>query len=299
MKSTQYLRGFRMFLKLEKSLSPNSVEAYIHDVELMLHYQEIQAIDKLPQDLDLNFFQDFFQWMMQQGLNARTQARVLSGIKGFYKYLLIENIIKVNPTELLESPRLARKLPVTLTLEEIDAMIEKIDLSQPTGHRNRAIIETLYGCGLRVSELVDLRISSLHFNDGYIRIIGKGDKERLVPVGSVAQKQILIYMKEIRPQLKIQKGQEDFVFLNNRGHKLTRVMIFTMLKDLAVKAGIKKNIGPHTFRHSFATHLVMGGADLRAVQDMLGHESITTTEIYTHLNKEYIRDAILQFHPRK
>jgi integrase/recombinase XerD len=288
-----------MFLKLEKSLSSNSIEAYIHDVELMLHYQEIQGIDKLPQDLDLNFFQDMFQWMLQQGLNARTQARVLSGIKAFYKYLLIENIIKVNPTELLESPRLARKLPVILTLEEINAMIDAIDLSHTTGHRNRAIVETLYGCGLRVTELVNLRISGLHFNDGYIRIIGKGDKERLVPVGSVAQKQILIYLKQIRSVHKIQKGQEDFVFLNSRGHKLTRVMIFTMLKDLAAKAGIRKNIGPHTFRHSFATHLVEGGADLRAVQDMLGHESITTTEIYTHLNKEYIRDAILQFHPRK
>jgi integrase/recombinase XerD len=299
MKFENYLRGFTAFLKLEKSLSDNSIEAYLHDVRKIMQYQECKGVDLSPDQLDLQFFQDFIAWVNELGMSQQTQARVISGLKSFYHYLSIEEIIKHNPIELLESPRLTRKLPDTLSLLEIDQLIGAIDLSQPTGHRNRAILETLYGCGLRVSELVNLKMSNIYFKNGYIRVIGKGDKERLVPIGRVAVKQIKLYLEATRNHQEVKKNSQDILFLNRRGSKLTRDMIFKIIQDLAKKIGLKKSISPHTFRHSFATHLVEGGADLRAVQDMLGHESITTTEIYTHLDREYLRDAILQFHPRK
>jgi len=256
-------------------------------------------MDITPVDINLNHLQTFISWINELGMSSHTQARVISGLKSFFKYLLVENIIKNDPTELLESPKLARKLPDTLSIEEINRLIDAIDLSQAQGQRNKAILETLYGCGLRVSELINLKISCLFFNSSFIRIIGKGDKERLVPIGRTAQKQISIYMETIRCHQEIKKGNDDIVFLNRYGAKLTRAMIFTIIKRLAVKINLKKTISPHTFRHSFASHLIDGGADLRAVQDMLGHESITTTEIYTHLDREFLRDAIIQFHPRK
>ena len=299
MKFESYLSGYKAFLKLEKSLSDNSIQAYLHDVNLLIRYQESIEVDFSPGDPDLQFFQDFITKINEVGLSRQTQARVISGIKSFYYYLIMENIIDKNPTELLETPRLTRKLPDTLDLFEIDNLINAIDLSQPTGHRNKAILETLYGCGLRVSELVNLKISNIYFNEGYVRIIGKGNKERLVPIGSVALKQIGIYMEATRNHQLVKKNSEDILFLNRRGSKLTRDMIFKIIKDLARAIGLKKNISPHTFRHSFATHLVEGGADLRAVQDMLGHESIITTEIYAHMNREFLRDAILRYHPRK
>ena len=299
MKFENYLRGFTAFLKLEKSLSDNSVEAYLHDVHMIIQYQQFKGVDLSPGELDLQYFQDFLSWVNELGMSRHTQARVISGLKSFYKYLSIEEIIKTNPTDLLEAPRLTRKLPDTLSLIEIDMLIAAIDLSKPNGHRNRAILETLYGCGLRVSELVNLRVSNLHFKEGYIRVIGKGDKERLVPIGRVAVKQIGIYIEATRNHQAAKKDSQDILFLNRRGSVLTRDMIFKIIKDLAKAIGLKKRISPHTFRHSFATHLVEGGADLRAVQEMLGHESITTTEIYTHLDREYLRDAILMYHPRK
>jgi integrase/recombinase XerD len=231
-------------------------------------------------------------------MTSTSQSRIISGLKGFYKYLLLENIIQTDPTELLESPKIGRKLPSTLSIPEINDLINAIDLSTPEGERNRTILETLYGCGLRVSELVNLRISNLFFNEGFIKVTGKGNKERLIPIGTVAMKQIRIYLSTVRIHIPVKKGHEDIVFLNRRGSRLSRVMIFTIIKQLAIKTGLKKQISPHTFRHSFATHLVEGGADLRAVQEMLGHESITTTEIYTHLDRDYLRSAIIQYHPR-
>jgi integrase/recombinase XerD len=293
-----YINGYKSYLQLEKSLSENSVEAYIHDVEKLFQFINYFKLDFAPEKVDYHLLQEFVKWVNGLGMSARTQARVISGIKGFYKYLILENIIKSDPTELLESPKIGRKLPDTLNVEEINSLINAIDLSKPEGERNKAILETLYSCGLRVSELVNLRISGLYFDAGFVRVVGKGDKERLVPIGSVAKKHINIYLKGIRCHIVIKKGNEDILFLNRRGSKLTRVMIFTIIKQLAVKTGLKKKISPHTFRHSFATHLIEGGADLRAVQDMLGHESITTTEIYTHLNREFLRDTITRFHPR-
>jgi integrase/recombinase XerD len=284
---------------LERSLSGNSVEAYEHDITKLHQFVQTFAQPVGPEKLTLNHLQDFLKWVNELGMGARSQARVLSGIKAFYKYLLIENIVSDDPTTLLEGPKLGRKLPDFLTVEEINAIIAAIDLSRPEGERNKAMLETLYSSGLRVSELVGLRKSNLHPEIGLLRVVGKGNKERLVPVGSVALKQISIYENTYRNRLQIKPGNEDVLFLNRRGSKLTRVMVFTIIKDLVMKAGIKKNISPHTFRHSFATHLIEGGADLRAVQEMLGHESITTTEIYTHLDREYLRSAILQFHPRK
>lgn len=293
-----YINGFKAYLQLEKSLSPNSVDAYIHDVEKLTQFFELAGIEVLPEKVELHQLQDFLKWINELGMTARTQSRVISGLKGFYKYLLMENLILKDPSEMLESPKIGRKLPATLNIDEINALIRAIDLSTMEGERNRAIIETLYGCGLRVTELVNLRISCLYFEEGFIRIVGKGDKERLVPIGSVAMKQIKMYLSTVRVHLPVKKGSEDILFLNRRGSKLSRVMIFMIIKDLAAKIGLKKPISPHTFRHSFATHLVEGGADLRAVQEMLGHESITTTEIYTHLDREYLRSTILQFHPR-
>jgi integrase/recombinase XerD len=231
-------------------------------------------------------------------MTSSTQSRVISGLRGFYKYLLIENLVQKDPTEMLESPRMVRKLPSTLNIIEINNLLSAIDLSTPEGERNRAMLETLYGCGLRVSELINLRISTLYFNEGFIKVTGKGDKERLVPIGNVAIKQIQLYLSTVRIHVPVKKGHEDVVFLNRRGRKLSRVMVFTIIRNLAEKIGLHKQISPHTFRHSFATHLVEGGADLRAVQEMLGHESITTTEIYTHLDREYLRSAIIQYHPR-
>jgi integrase/recombinase XerD len=293
-----YIQGFSSFLALERSLSKNSIEAYLHDVEKLVQFLESKKYNLSPKQIELKHLQEFLIWVNELGMMASTQARVISGIKAFYKYLLLEDVLNVDPTTLLEAPRLGRKLPDTLSLEDINNIINSIDLSKREGQRNKAMLETLYSCGLRVSELVNLKISQLYFNEGFIKIIGKGDKERLVPIGGIAIKQINIYKDEVRCHLAIKKDNEDFLFLNNRGTKLSRVMVFTIIKRLASKIGLKKQISPHTFRHSFATHLIEGGADLRAVQEMLGHESITTTEIYTHLDREYLRQAIIQFHPR-
>ncbi len=293
-----YINGFNIYLRLEKGLSNNSIEAYVRDINKFIQYQAAVNKDIPPDKVSLNDLQDFIRWINELGLSANTQTRIISGLKAFYKYLVMEGIIRQNPAELLESPRLGRKLPDTLSIEDINQLIDAIDLSKPEGTRNKAMIETLYGCGLRVSELISLQISNLYFKEGFIKITGKGDKERLVPIGSTAIKNINLYMENIRNHLTINKEFADILFLNRRRKKLTRVMIFIIVKDLAEKIGLKKSISPHTFRHSFATHLVEGGADLRAVQEMLGHESITTTEIYTHLDREYLRSTILQFHPR-
>ncbi len=293
-----YIKGFKAFLQLERSLSVNSVEAYIHDIEKFVQYLDCQKLNITPEKIELKHLRDFLKWINELGMGARSQSRIISGIKAFYKYLLLEDIITVNPAELLESPKIGRRLPDTLSIEEINELIKAIDLSKPEGVRNKAILETLYSCGLRVSELTGLRISNLYFNEGFIKIIGKGDKERLVPIGNSAQKFINIYLDNIRNHLLVKKDSEDILFLNKRGGKISRVMIFIIVKELAGKIGLKKTISPHTFRHSFASHLVDGGADLRAVQEMLGHESIITTEIYTHLDREYLRDAIMRFHPR-
>jgi integrase/recombinase XerD len=292
-----YKKGYKAWLQLEKSLSGNSVEAYLRDVDKLTLYLEATGTAKAPDAIELNDLQQFLQWIAQLELTAASQARILSGIRSFYQYCLIEQIVRIDPTTLLESPKLKRTLPDILSFDEIEAIIASIDLSKPEGGRNKAILETMYSCGLRVSEAVNLRISCLYPDAGYIRVIGKGDKERLVPIGDTAIKYIRIYHQDIRIHVPVKPGNEDILFLNRRGSKLTRVMIFLLLKDLVRKAGITKNISPHTFRHSFATHLVEGGADLRAVQEMLGHESITTTEIYTHLDREYLRETLHRYHP--
>jgi integrase/recombinase XerD len=296
--SNSYINGFKSFLKLEKSLSPNSIEAYIHDVDKLAQYCEIKGHNQFPLAITFNDLKEFIKWINELGLAANSQARIISGLKGFYKYLLLENLIVKNPTELLETPKLGRKLPDTLSVDEVNALIEALDLSLPEGMRNKAILETMYSSGLRVSEVVNLQISNLHFEVGFIKVVGKGSKERLVPIGSTAVKAIKLYRESVRVHLPVKKEFEDVLFLNRRGAKLTRNMIFLIIKGLAEKIGLHKNISPHTLRHSFATHLIEGGADLRAVQEMLGHESITTTEIYTHLDREYLRDTIIQFHPR-
>ncbi|MCD4833956.1 MAG: site-specific tyrosine recombinase XerD [Bacteroidales bacterium] len=289
---------FRNFLKLEKSLSDNSITAYETDIRKFVTYLEIKELNISPINVKLQDLKKFIEWINELELNARSQARIISGLKAFFKYLILEDIIETDPSSLLESPRLGRKLPEVLSIEEIDRIIAAIDLSKPEGQRNKAIIETLYSCGLRVSELINLKITNLYFNDGFIRVVGKGDKERLVPIGQKAMKEIKYYFQDRNLQANIDKSSQNIVFLNRRGKQITRVMIFTIIKNLAKKAEIKKNISPHTFRHSFASHLIDGGADLRAVQEMLGHESIITTEIYTHLDREYLRDAIIRFHPR-
>ncbi len=293
-----YIQGFKSFLALEKSLSINTIEAYLRDIEKFVQFLETKKYNFSPKEIELKHLQEFLIWINEFGMSARSQARVISGIKAFYNYLLLENILNNNPTTLLEAPKLGRKLPDTLSLQDIDSIINAIDLSKPEGQRNKAMLETLYSCGLRVSELINLKISNLYFKDGFIKVTGKGDKERLVPIGRVAINQINIYHNQIRNHIPIKKNSEDILFLNRRGAGLTRVMVFTIIKQLATKIGLKKHISPHTFRHSFATHLIEGGADLRAVQEMLGHESITTTEIYTHLDRDYLRSAIIQFHPR-
>jgi integrase/recombinase XerD len=293
------IKGFKSYLQLERSLSQNSIEAYLRDVEKLAQFIEMTDLNLQPEKVEQKNIEGFLKWVSELGLNARSQARILSGIKAFYKYLLMEDIISTTPTELLESPKLGRKLPEVLSIEEINMVIDSVDMSTPEGERNKAILETLYSCGLRVTELINLQLSNLILNEGFIRVIGKGDKERIVPIGSVAIKHINTYIKFVRNhQANINKESEDILFLNRRGNQLTRVMIFTIIKELVKKTTIKKTVSPHTFRHSFATHLVEGGADLRAVQEMLGHESITTTEIYTHLDREYLRQAILDFHPR-
>lgn len=291
------IKSYKAYLQLEKSLSDNSVEAYLRDVEKLTQYLQQGNLKKSPAEITLKDLQHFLRWIGELGMTPTSQARIISGIRSFYKFCIIENLVQKDPTALLEAPRLKRALPDVLSLEEIEGIIAAIDLSKPEGGRNKAILETMYSCGLRVSEMVNLKISHFYPDVGFIRVIGKGDKERLVPIGEVAIKYIRIYQKDIRVHVPVKKGQEDILFLNRRGSKLTRVMIFLIIKELAKIAGIKKNISPHTFRHSFATHLVEGGADLRAVQEMLGHESITTTEIYTHLDREYLRDTLQRFHP--
>ncbi len=293
------LNGFKAYLRLEKSVSENTLEAYYHDVAMFQRFLEEKKYDLSPEKVELKNLQEFLVWIGESEIVARSQARLISGIRAFYKYLLMEDAIKQNPADLLELPKLPRKLPEVLSVEEIDMIIEQIDLSKPEGQRNKAMLEVLYCCGLRVSELVGIKISDVSFDEGYIRVIGKGNKQRIVPLGNGAAKFISIYMKGVRCHLSIKKGAEDILFLNRNGNKLSRVMVFLILQKLKEQAGLHKHISPHTFRHSFATHLVEGGADLRAVQEMLGHESITTTEIYTHLDREYLRDAILRFHPRK
>jgi integrase/recombinase XerD len=291
------IKSYKAYLQLEKSLSDNSVEAYLRDVEKLTQYLQQAKEKKSPADITLKDLQRFLRWIGELGMTPTSQARIISGIRSFYKFCVIENLVQKDPTTLLETPRLKRALPDVLSLEEIEAIIGGIDLSKPEGGRNKAILETMYSCGLRVSEVVNLKISHFYPDVGFVRVIGKGDKERLVPIGRSAVKYVRIYLNNIRVHTAIKKGNEDILFLNRRGSKLSRVMIFLIIKELAQKAGIKKNISPHTFRHSFATHLVEGGADLRAVQDMLGHESITTTEIYTHLDREYLRDTLQRFHP--
>ncbi len=293
-----YLKGFRGYLKVERSLSTNTVINYERDAEKLWQYVDSKGLNKSPLQISIQDIRGFIKWINELGLSATTQNRIVSGIRAFYKYLILEDYIDDDPTELLESAKVARKLPDTLNNDEVEKLIAAIDLSKPEGERNKAIIEVLYGCGLRVSELTNLKITDLFMDEGFIRIIGKGDKQRLVPLGDYAKKQILIYKDQVRPFQPIQYGQEDILFLNRRGKQLTRVMIFTIIKQLTEKAGLHKTISPHTLRHSFATELVKRGADLRAVQEMLGHESITTTEIYTHLDRQDLRDSIIQFHPR-
>jgi integrase/recombinase XerD len=292
-----YKKGFKAYLQLEKSLSDNSVEAYLRDVEKLTEFLLASNIKKNPNELELKDLQSFIKWIAELGMTSTSQARIISGIRGFYKYCLMEQIATNDPSVLLEAPKTKRALPDILSFDEIENMIAQINLSTNDGTRNKAILETMYSCGLRVSELLNLKISCLYLDVGFIRVIGKGDKERLVPVGRDAIKHIGIYRDTIRNQINIKQGFEDILFLNRWGKNLSRVMIFYIIKDLALKAGITKTISPHTLRHSFATHLVEGGADLRAVQEMLGHESITTTEIYTHLDRDFLRDTLNQFHP--
>jgi len=289
---------FKNYLKLERSLSDNSVQAYIRDIEKLSQFLELKKLEIEPINVTAHHLQEFIEYVNELGLAPHSQARILSGVKAFYKYLVFEDLIDNDPTQLIEGPKLGRKLPDTLDFNEIVSLLEGIDHSTPEGQRNRAMIEVLYSSGLRVSELINLRLTNILEDIGFLRVVGKGDKERLVPIGSDALKYLNIYKKEVRVHVKIQSGFENYAFLNRRGKKLTRVMIFTIIKNLATSIGMKKNISPHTFRHSFATHLIEGGADLRVVQEMLGHESITTTEIYTHLDRDYLRQVIQDFHPR-
>ena len=293
-----YINGFKAYLQLEKSLAGNSIEAYVRDVEKLCQYLSIKEIEKQPNELTIYIFRDFLKFINELGINNTSQARIISGLKAFYHYLLMEDIITINPIELLESPRVTRKIPDTLDVTEIDLMLATLDLSKDEATRNHAIIETMFSCGLRVSEVINLKITDIYEKDEFIRVVGKGNKERLVPISERAIKEINIYVNSIRNKLKIEKDCNNIIFLNRRGKKLSRVYIFLVIKEMALKAGIKKNISPHTLRHSFATSLVEAGADLRSVQQMLGHESITTTEIYTHISKDYLHEVITNFHPR-
>lgn len=292
------LRGFEAYLLLERSLSAHSIAAYGRDVQKLESFLEIRGKKAPPLEVSSADISDFLQWLHELGLEASSQARILSGLKAFYKYLLVEDLIDQAPTELLEGPRQRRHIPDVLTVEEVNQMLAAIDLSTPHGMRNRAILETLYACGLRVSELTELRITHLYEDIGFVKVTGKNNKERIVPIGEEALKHIRYYMEGIRRQQAIHKDHENYLFVSRLGKKLTRVMVFNIVKDAALQAGIQKNVHPHTFRHSFATHLIEGGADLKAVQDMLGHESILTTEIYTHLDSDFLRETILSFHPR-
>lgn len=291
----RYIKDFTAYLKIEKGLSENSVEAYVRDVRKLA---DVISLSRSPEQIDREDLKTFIATLYDLGLSPRSQARIISGIKQFFKYLLLEDIISEDPTEFLEMPSQGRKLPEVLTVEEIDQLQSAIDLSKQEGHRNKAIIETLYSCGLRVSELVNLRFEDIFPEEGFMRIIGKGNKQRLVPLSPSVLKELDLYYQSMRDHIEIKKGNEAYIFLNRRGAKLTRVMIFTIIKNLADQIGLQKSISPHTFRHSFATHLLEGGANLRAIQEMLGHESITTTEIYTHLDQSFLRSAILSYHPR-
>lgn len=293
-----YLKGFKAYLQLERSMSDNTVEAYMHDAAMLGDFMRSSAAGTSPEDVSLTNLQSFLAHINEMELSAGTQARVISGVKSFYRYLLLEEVVKNDPTELLEAPKLKRALPEFLSIDEVELLFNTIDHSTPEGQRNRAMLETMYSCGLRVSELINLHLSNLYLDVGFIRVIGKGNKERLVPIGETAVKQIKLYKDHVRSFVNIKQGNEDIVFLNRRGSALSRVMVFLILKDLTTKSGIKKNIHPHTLRHSFATHLVEAGADLRAVQEMMGHKSITTTEIYTHLDRTYLRQTLEKFHPR-
>jgi integrase/recombinase XerD len=292
------IKQFEAYLQLEKSLSGNSVEAYLRDIRKLTQFLDSKAYQIHPLDLQPAVIREFLEWINELGMTPHSQARTLSGIRAFYKFLIMEDMLEADPTDTIEAPKLNRKLPDTLSFPEIEVLFAAIDVSTPEGARNKAMLETLYSSGLRVSELVELRISNLYEAMGFLKVTGKGNKERLVPIGRDALKYIRIYLDEIRCHLNIKKGHEDFIFLNRRGARLTRVMVFTIIKDLAKKIGLNKQVSPHTFRHSFATHLIEGGADLRAVQEMLGHESITTTEIYTHLDRDYLKQIIQDFHPR-
>ena len=293
-----YINQFKNYLKLERSLSENSVEAYLRDVVKLKQFIENHNDPVPPTNITAAHLADFLEAINAVGLSEYSQARIISGLKAFYKYLIFENVMENDPMALVETPKLGRKLPDTLELHEIDVLFNAIDHSKKEGPRNRAMLETLYSCGLRVSELINLRLSNLHFEAGFLRVIGKGNKERLVPIGSSALKYIKIYIEESRRHQDIQSGEDDMVFLNRRGKRLTRVMLFTIIKNLVATAGLKKKVSPHTFRHSFATHMIEGGADLRAIQEMLGHESITTTEIYTHLDRDYLKQVLQEYHPR-
>ncbi len=293
-----HIKHFGHYLKLERSLSGNSIEAYVRDVSKLQQFMEMTHPKVSPLNISLKHLQGFLDYVNELGMSVQSQARILSGVKGFYKYLIFEDLIEKDPTELIAAPKIGRRLPDTLSYPEIEKLLEAIDLSKPEGGRNRAMLEVLYSSGLRVTELVELKLNNIYFDVGFLRVIGKGNKERLVPIGRDALKYLKIYTDEIQVHIPVQKGFEGDVFLNRRGKRLTRVTVFTVIKELAKKIGLKKTISPHTFRHSFATHLIEGGADLRAVQEMLGHESITTTEIYTHLDRDYLRQVITEFHPR-
>ncbi|HET8828295.1 MAG TPA: site-specific tyrosine recombinase XerD [Pelobium sp.] len=291
-------KGFKNYLKLERSLAKHSIDAYLHDIDKICQFLEASDKPLMPLQIQTKDLKDMLVWINNLGMLATTQARLISGVKAFYKYLVMEDFLKQSPAELIEAPKTIRKLPDVLTVLEIEELINALDLSKPENTRNKAMLETLYSCGLRVSELIGLRLSNFFPDEEFIKITGKGSKERLVPIGATAIKNIEIYRDTVRNKLEIVKGNEDFVFLNRRGTKLSRTSVFTLIKDLALKIGLQKDISPHTFRHSFATHLIEGGADLRAVQEMLGHESITTTEIYTHLDRDFLKQTIQQFHPR-
>ncbi len=298
MKWESAIEDFKKYLKIERGLSENSMNAYITDLIKLKDFLAVMEYQIPPDEVTAAHMKALLEHLASNGISARTQARVISGIKSFYKYLMVEDLIEKDPTSLIDSPRIGRKLPEVLSIDEVDALLAQIDLSKAEGQRNKALIETLYSCGLRVSEVIDIKISNLYFEQGYIKIEGKGKKERLVPISKSAIEEITRYQLATRNLMSVYKGDDDILFLNRRGERLSRVMIFTIIKDLAMKAGITKNISPHTFRHSFASHLVEGGANLRAVQEMLGHESIITTEIYTHLDKEYLKNTINTFHPR-
>ncbi|PZR40724.1 MAG: site-specific tyrosine recombinase XerD [Azospira oryzae] len=293
-----HIKHFGQYLRIERSLSDNSIEAYLMDVTKLKQFMEMTHAKVTAQQVTPKQLQGFITYVNELGMSAHSQARILSGIKAFYKYLMFEELVDKDPTALMEGPKLGRKLPDTLEYHEIEKLLDAIDLSSPEGGRNRAMLEILYSSGLRVSELVNLKRTNIYYDLGFLRVVGKGNKERLVPIGRDAMKYLTIYLEEIRPLIPVKPDQKGFVFLNRRGRQLTRVMVFIIIKDLAEKIGLKKAISPHTFRHSFATHLIEGGADLRAVQEMLGHESITTTEIYTHLDRDYLKQVIREFHPR-